>query len=98
MKKYIYTMKDGDGIYGELNTCAHKHFIAENIQTFTKKVGQYIPVEWFIVGEYESTKGEFKFYDEPELFDYEKQLAEDLAKDSSDGIETKGLVQDIINE
>lgn len=95
MKNYIYTTKDSDGIYGMLAMSAHKHFMAEQIKAFYKKVGQYVPVEWVIIGEYDTLNGVLVPYEKPEIFDYEKQLSDDLKNDTSDSIETSSIAREI---
>lgn len=96
MKTFIYGMRDSDNMCGMVCQSSHKHFIAEQIEQFYKKVGQYQPVTWLIYGEMETVGGKITIYDEPEVFDYEKQLSEDLAHSSvNNGVDTSTIAQEI---
>ena len=100
MKYYVYTTKDEDGIYGMLAMSSHKHFMAEQIRDFFQKVGKYKPVDWVILGEYESKTGKIEPYGEEVKFDFQAQLDADSIKDvpSSVGVETSDIAREIEND
>ena len=97
MKYYVYTTKDEDGIYGMLAMSSHKHFMAEQIKSFFEKVGKYKPVEWVIIGEYESKTGKIEPYAVEEKFDYQAQLDADsiTAEPMPVGVDTSDLAKEI---
>lgn len=93
MKMIMYTMKNGDGVCGLPYCSSTLYHVAKSIQTFYKKVGEYEPLTWWIIGEFDMDKCVLNPC-EPYLFDWEKELADVEIKVDTDCLETSELAKE----
>lgn len=92
MRKVIYTMIDGDGIYGLPYCSQNEHFASQNIKDFEEKVGQYVEHKWVILGYFDSKTGEL--ISEQKDFNYEDFIM-DKPTEKITGVDTSVLADEV---
>lgn len=93
-KMIMYTMKNSDGLCGLPYCASSEYAIAKSIQKFYKDVGEYEPLTWWILGDFDMDTCRL-IPCEPHFFDWEKVLSDKEIKVASDAIETSSLAKEI---
>lgn len=96
MKMIMYTMVDSDGLCGLPFCASSEYYVAKAIQGFYKKVGEYQPVTWKILGSYDMDT--MKLESDIRDFDWNKVLSEKEIKVDTDALETSSLAREAENE
>lgn len=93
LKMIMYTMKNSDGVCGLPYCASSEYAIAKSIQKFYKDVGEYEPLTWWILGEFDMEECKLISLT-PSIFDWEKVLSEKEIKVASEALETSSLAKE----
>lgn len=94
LKMIMYTMKNSDGICGLPYCAASEYAVAKSIQKFYKDVGEYEPLTWWILGEFDMDECKL-ISSNPVQFDWEKVLSDKEIKIATEALETSSLAKEI---